>query len=99
MLSKDRKNTKEAKTSSDEALPLISISEGKKAIILRAIGGFGLIRRLAEMGLTPGTEVKILRKCIFGGPVELEARGVTLALGRGVASKILVKPVKEDPHD
>lgn len=63
-------------------------------IIVKALGGFGLVRRLAEMGLTPGVEVKLLRKSSFRGPVEIEVRGVTLALGCGVASRVLVKPLK-----
>ncbi|MBC7130718.1 ferrous iron transport protein A [Candidatus Bathyarchaeota archaeon] len=80
-------------------MSLLNLAEGEKAIVIKTNGGYGLIRRLAEMGLTPGTEVKILRKCTFGGPVEIEVRGVALALGRGVASRILVKPLKADAHD
>jgi len=78
---------------------LADLAEGEKGVVVKAIGGFGLVRRLAEMGLTPGTEVKLVKKGSFGGPVEVEVRGVALALGRGVASKVLVKPVKDEPHD
>ncbi|MEM3703649.1 MAG: FeoA family protein [Candidatus Bathyarchaeia archaeon] len=77
---------------------LTDLAEGEKGVIVKALGGFGLIRRLAEMGLTPGVEVKLLRKGSFGGPVEVEARGVMLALGYGVASKVLVKPLKAKPN-
>lgn len=80
----------------DSAIPIISLDEGERGIIAHAIGGSGLLRRLAEMGLTPGAEVKILRKCPFRGPVEIEVRGVMLALGYGVALKVYVKPVKEE---
>jgi Fe2+ transport system protein FeoA len=78
-----------------ELCTLTDLDEGRRGIIVRAVGGYGLVRRLAEMGLTPGTEVKLLKKGPFGGPIEVEVRGVALALGRGVASKVLVKPVKE----
>jgi len=78
-----------------ELCALTDLDEGKKGIIVRAVGGYGLVRRLAEMGLTPGTEVKLLKKGPFGGPIEVEVRGVALALGRGVASRVIVKPVKE----
>ena len=77
---------------------LTDLAEGEKGVIVKALGGFGLVRRLAEMGLTPGVEVKLLRKGSFGGPVEVEVRGVTLALGCGVASKVLVKPLKAEPN-
>jgi len=80
----------------DGAVSLISLSEGEKGVIVNACGGFGLVRRLAEMGLTPGVEVKLLRKCPFHGPVEVQVRGVALALGFGVASKVFVKPLKAE---
>lgn len=77
----------------EDMTPLINLCEGQKGIIVKAYGGFGLVRRLAEMGLTPGVEVKLLRKCAFHGPLEVEVRGVALALGYGVASKVFVKPL------
>lgn len=77
---------------------LIDLAEGEKGVIVKALGGFGLVRRLAEMGLTPGVEVKLLRKGVFSGPVEIEVRGVALALGSGVASKVLVRSLKAEPN-
>ncbi|MDI6848077.1 MAG: FeoA family protein, partial [Candidatus Bathyarchaeia archaeon] len=65
-------------------ISLISLREGEKGVIAYAVGGFGLVRRLAEMGLTPSVEVKLLRKGPFHGPVQIEVRGVGLALGYGV---------------
>jgi Fe2+ transport system protein FeoA len=79
----------------NETVSLTSLSEGERGIVSHAIGGFGLLRRLTEMGLTPGVEVKVLRKGLFNGPVEVEVRGVSLALGYGVASKVFVKPLKD----
>ncbi|MDH7607058.1 MAG: FeoA family protein [Candidatus Bathyarchaeota archaeon] len=78
---------------------LTELAEGEKGVIVKALGGFGLVRRLADMGLTPGVEVKLVRKGSFSGPVEIEVRGVALALGLGVASKVLVKPIKDEHHD
>ncbi|MGB9960115.1 MAG: FeoA family protein [Candidatus Bathyarchaeales archaeon] len=82
----------------DGLSPLTDLAEGERGVIVKAVGGFGLVRRLTEMGLTPGVEVKLLRKGSFGGPVEVEVRGVTLALGCGVASKVLVKSLKAEPN-
>lgn len=75
---------------------LLGLDEGEQAVVIRACGGCGLVRRLTEMGLTPGVEVRLLRKCPFHGPVKLEVRGVELALGYGVASKVLVRPLKAE---
>ncbi|MEM3873832.1 MAG: FeoA family protein [Candidatus Bathyarchaeia archaeon] len=98
---KNRRNPQKQGESKNEGelYALTDLAEGEKGIIVKAVGGFGLVRRLAEMGLTPGVEVKLLRKGSFGGPVEVEVRGVALALGRGVASRVLIKPVKDEPHD
>jgi len=82
----------------EEVIELTSLYEGEKGIITHAYGGFGLIRRLADMGLTPGVEVKLLRKCPFRGPLQIEVRGVALALGYGIASKVFVKPLKAESN-
>lgn len=86
------------KENNTRIVSLTSLPEGAKGVIAHAIGGFGLIRRLAEMGLTPGVEVTLTKKCPFRGPVEVEVRGVALALGYGVASKIFVKPLRKEPN-
>ncbi|MEM3733251.1 MAG: FeoA family protein, partial [Candidatus Bathyarchaeia archaeon] len=78
----------------EETCPLTTLKEGEKAIIVYALGGKGLIKRLSEMGLTPGTEILIRRTAPFYGPIQISVRGVSLALGRGIASRIFVKPVK-----
>jgi ferrous iron transport protein A len=80
-----------AKGAIEEALPLSELREGESAIVLYPLGGLGLRRRLMEMGLVPGTEVTVLRKAPFRGPIEVGVRGTSLALGFGVASKVIVK--------
>ncbi len=76
----------------ENVVSLTSLRDGEIGVVAYTVGGFGLVRRLAEMGLTPGVEVKVLRKGPFRGPFEFEVRGVALALGYGVASKVFVKP-------
>ncbi|RLG60396.1 ferrous iron transport protein A [Candidatus Geothermarchaeota archaeon] len=79
----------------DEGLKkLIDLKPGEKGIVMAVRGGWGLMRRVAELGLTPGTEVIMIRGAPFRGPVEVLVRGVVVALGRGVAVKILVKPIR-----
>jgi len=82
----------------EEVISLTSLCEGECGIITHTFGGFGFVRRLAEMGLTPGTEVRLLRKCSFHGPVEIETRGVALAIGYGLASKIFVRVLKAESN-
>jgi len=57
-------------------------------------GNENVVRRLSEMGLTPGCELHLLRKCSFHGPIEVEVRGVALALGYALALEIFVQELK-----
>jgi DtxR family Mn-dependent transcriptional regulator len=53
--------------------------------------GWGFEQRLMDLGLTPGTKVTVVKSAPFHGPVEILVRGSRLALGRGMAEKILVE--------
>ncbi len=90
----EKRNSKNQNTACNEAVSLINLQEGERGTLSHAFGGFGLVRRLAEMGLTPGVEVRLIRKCPFRGPVQVEVRGVAVALGYGVATKVFVRPLK-----
>jgi ferrous iron transport protein A len=81
-------------TSEDAGLPLVALKEGAQAVMTHTGGDEKVVRRLSEMGLTPGSEVKVLRKGSFHGPLEIEVRGVALALGYALASEICVQPVE-----
>ncbi|MFQ6068217.1 MAG: ferrous iron transport protein A [Candidatus Bathyarchaeia archaeon] len=51
----------------------------------------GFQKRLEDMGLTPGTKVTVVKSAPFHGPVELLVRGSRLAIGRGMAERIMVR--------
>ena len=48
------------------------------------------VKRLTDLGLTPGTNVTVVKSAPFNGPLEICVRGSRLAIGRGMASRILV---------
>ena len=48
------------------------------------------VKRLSDLGLTPGTNVTVVKSAPFNGPLEITVRGSRLAIGRGMASRILV---------
>lgn len=79
-------------TVTEAAIPLACLCVGQEAEIVGLEGGRCLTQRLAEMGLTPGVKIKVVRSCAFGGPIEIEVRNTNLALGRGVAARVFVKP-------
>jgi len=69
---------------------LIEIRDGQTGTIVSILGGRSLIKRLADLGLTTGTEIKVIGRTLFTGPVQIEACGSKLAISRGLASKIMV---------
>lgn len=71
---------------------LVDLKEGQKGIVITVLGGRMAVKRLADLGLTPRTEIEILKKIPYHGPVEIQVRGSNLVLGRGIASKIIVDP-------
>lgn len=48
--------------------------------------------RLARLGIVPGAEVVVVSRAPVGGPVLVEVNGARVALGRGVARKVVVEP-------
>jgi Fe2+ transport system protein FeoA len=77
-------------------VPLTALRDGESGVIksIRAGPGgrgWGFQRRLMEMGLTPGTVVTVVKSAPFHGPVEVQVRGSRLALGRGMAERIVVE--------
>ena len=71
-------------------MPLSMVSPGELVQVAAVRAGWGLQRRLADMGLTPGVQVRVINSQ-RPGPVVIEIRGSRLALGQGVAHKIMVK--------
>jgi Fe2+ transport system protein FeoA len=51
----------------------------------------GFKRRLIDLGLTPGTEVTMVKSAPLHGPLEIIVRGSRLAIGRRMASRIFVE--------
>ena len=46
------------------------------------------------MGLTHNTIVQVVKSAPFNGPIEILVRGSRLALGRGIAERVLVEAEK-----
>jgi len=70
--------------------------EGKIAFIR---GDNKVLRRLLDMGLTPGTKIKVARIAPLKGPVEIAVRGSKLALGEEVACNVFVETPMHEPRE
>jgi ferrous iron transport protein A len=77
--------------SKESTIVLKDMKDGQAGIIVSVAGGKNATKRLADMGLTPGTMIKIVRKSLFSGPVQIEVCGSRLVIGAGLASKIVAE--------
>ncbi len=71
------------------AVPLSLVLPGEQVVIDRLVGGRQVQQRLADMGLTPGTTIEVI-KASGPGPIIVAFRGSRLALGRGLSQQVLV---------
>jgi ferrous iron transport protein A len=49
--------------------------------------------RLLEMGLIPGTLIKLIRRGLFGSPIQVEVRGFMLTLRKSEAARVRLRTV------
>ncbi|HTF89133.1 MAG TPA: FeoA family protein [Planctomycetota bacterium] len=71
---------------------LDTLSPGTRARLI-SVGGERAFRcRLMEMGLLPGTYLRLVRRVDVGGVLELEVRGCRLTVRRGEARNLMVEP-------
>ena len=73
-------------------MPLMMAGEGQNVRLVGVLGGRGLARRLAEMGLTRGTPMRIVAQG-RPGPFIVQVGASKLVLGRGMIHRILVTPL------
>jgi ferrous iron transport protein A len=69
---------------------LSRVDQGKEVTLVRISGGRGIRSKLYSMGLVPGSAFTVLSHS-RGGPVMLRVKDVRLAIGRGMAQKIIVE--------
>jgi len=72
-------------------MPLSFAHEGERGIVEEFMGGAGAQLRLATMGLRKGDQVEVITNR-GAGQLVVAVNGTRLALGRGIAKKIMVKP-------
>lgn len=48
-------------------------------------------RRLMDMGVTPGTSIKVIKVAPLGDPIEINIRGYELSLRKDEAQHILIE--------
>lgn len=84
-------------------LPLGFLPTGRDATVKDVLGGFGLRRKLTDLGLVRGRLIRVVQND-FAGPIIISVGDGRLALGRGMAQKVMVEElhgetgISNDPH-
>ena len=70
---------------------LRELSVGQSGSIVRNATTGALKQRFMDMGITKGTEVKVMKIAPLGDPIEIEIRGYNLSIRKADAEKIEIK--------
>jgi ferrous iron transport protein A len=67
---------------------LAELEIGESGVIHEVTGLDAMAVRLLEMGLVPGTSVRVLRRAPLGDPLQLQVRGYHLSLRAAEAARV-----------
>lgn len=77
--------------SNGNLITLTQMQPGQSGLVVQIQGGLGLIDRLNALGIIPGKRITKISSMIARGPVTIEVDRVQVAIGFGMANRIIVK--------
>lgn len=77
-----------------QKLDLTRLQEGESGVVMNIQGGYGLTRRLESLGIRVGKKVTKVSSQLMHGPVTIQIDNSQVAIGFGMAKKILVEKEK-----
>ena len=72
-------------------LNLTELKSGQAGMVIEMQGGVGFIRRLESMGIRPGKKITKISAQFFRGPQVVKVDNLQIAIGFGMARRILVE--------
>ncbi|MFO7818854.1 MAG: FeoA family protein [Halanaerobacter sp.] len=74
-----------------ETITLHQLSEDEAAKVVGIDGGCGLEEKLNNLGVRAGKEITKVNDSFVGGPVTVKVDNAKVAIGHGMAKKIMVE--------
>ena len=74
---------------------LADMKPGQSGVLVEIQGGHGMIRRLDALGLRLCKQVRKVSSMLMRGPTVVEVDGFQVAVGYGMASRIIVEIEEE----
>ena len=70
---------------------LRQMKSGQSGKVVQIQGGHGLINRLSALGIRPGKKITKISSMLMRGPVTIQSGNSQVAVGFGMAKKIIVE--------
>jgi len=67
------------------------MNKGERGVVHKILGGLGVTRRLEALGVRPGTPITKVSSQLMKGPITIQLGNTQIALGFGIARKVIVK--------
>jgi ferrous iron transport protein A len=77
--------------SDGKLITLRQIQAGQSGVVAYIEGGHGLVKRLNALGIRPGKRITKVSSMLMHGPVTIQLDSTQVAIGFGMANKIIVK--------
>ena len=77
----------------ETTIPLDRAPAASRVRVLEIAGGHGATRMLAQLDIRVGKTLRVHRSAPLGGPVLVETSGSTVAVGRSLARKVIVRVI------
>ena len=74
-----------------EIIHLTKLKAKQKAVVIDIQGGDEVSKRLGALGIRPGRELTMISSHFWRGPVSVIAGKTKIAIGHGMAHKIMVE--------
>ena len=76
--------------SDGEQITLARMQTGQSGTVVQIQGGHGLVNRLNSLGIRPGKRITKISSMIMRGPVTIQVDRAQVAIGFGMARRIIV---------
>jgi len=77
--------------SNGKQVTLARMQAGQSGIVVQIQGGHGLVNRLSALGIRPGKKIVKISSMFMRGPVTILVDRAQVAIGFGMAKKIIVE--------
>jgi len=70
---------------------LVRMQAGQSGKVVEIQGGHGMVNRLSALGIRPGKRITKVGSMLMRGPVTIQVDRAQVAVGFGMASRIIVE--------